>query len=222
MEHGEPYIEIQAGDSGVQHGVPGVHDNESEVQQCESKHFEAYFTEAIDATKQEDHVDETETNYIEAETNHDVEQEDHVDDVQIDSIDLMQHDKYEKGILEECNDSENEQEESITRNDNDENKDFRLSDGFDIGTDCVKDEQEGEAIPKEESRTDYEDSDELRSLPNDNEVEGSSTRRMNECWFNPTIDMDNPKFKTSNTFVMIHTLFSRLNIYMTIRYVHFL
>lgn len=49
--------------------------------------------------------------------------------------------------------------------DNNDNSDFRLSELFDIGTDNVRDEQEGEAVSQEEARIVYEYSYELRILP---------------------------------------------------------
>lgn len=79
---------------------------------------------------------------------------------------------------------------------------FRLSEGFDIG---VKGEQEGEAAAEEEAGTDYEDSNELRSLPSDTEAEGSSARSKNVCWFNPATNMDDPQFKLGNAFVLFNT-----------------
>lgn len=51
-----------------------------------------------------------------------------------------------------------------------------------------------------------------QKVTSDNEGEGSSIRRMNESWFNPAADMDDPKFKIGNAFV-IYTLFCCLKKY---------
>lgn len=86
--------------------------------------------------------------------------------------------------------------------DNDERIDFRLSKDFDIGFDNVRDEQEGEIFLQEKVGTDYDNSVELRSLPSDNKTE-SSTRKENECWFNP-IRM----IKSSKQVIHLYYIFS--------------
>lgn len=85
--------------------------------------------------------------------------------------------------MKEFNDTY-EQEENITLDDNDKNTDFGLCECFDIGIDNVKGEQEGGAVSQNEVGTHYEDSDEFRSLPNDNKAKVSSGKRKNECWLN--------------------------------------
>lgn len=100
------------------------------------------------------------------------------------------------GLLENFTDPDYEQNEEEHGDNDDDNTFFRLSEGFYIGGDTgnVQDNEESEGS---DAGTDYLDSDDLRSLPSDEE-DGGTSIRYKESWFNPATDMEDPKFKIGN------------------------
>lgn len=107
--------------------------------------------------------------------------------------------EFEEGMVEEFSDPDYDQPEDAAADDSEEDVFFKLTERLDIGVDG--DENQDKAGG--DDGTDYEDSDDLRSIHSDPEEGDSSTR--NDLWFNPANDMQDPKFQIGKHLIQLRT-----------------
>lgn len=107
--------------------------------------------------------------------------------------------EFEEGLIEEFSDPDYDQPEETDADDSEEDVFFKLTERLDIGADG----EENQDRAGGDDGTEYEDSDDLRSIHSDPE-EGDSSNR-NDVWFNPANDMQDPKFRIGKHLIQLRT-----------------